>query len=53
MLSDFDAPSSMAMEFWKDDDPTNTPYFYFIKDGLFLGYPGFGKQTGENARCKV
>merc|ERR1711865_765067 len=45
---DFENPSAMAIQFWKDDDASNTPYFYFIKDGLFLGYPGFGKQTNEN-----
>ena len=27
----------IVMEFWKPDDPSNTPYFYFLKDGHFLG----------------
>eukprot|EP00656_Telonema_subtile_P017572 TRINITY_DN19445_c0_g1_i2.p1 TRINITY_DN19445_c0_g1~~TRINITY_DN19445_c0_g1_i2.p1 ORF type:complete len:168 (-),score=48.86 TRINITY_DN19445_c0_g1_i2:17-520(-) len=53
MGESMDYTATIGLQFWKEeDDPAVTSYFYFIKDGLFLGYPGFGKQTNDAARVK-
>lgn len=44
---DFEA--GVAIRFYNDV----TPYFYFFRDGLVLGFPGFGKNIDKEALVPV